>query len=138
MRKTYTLVERNEAIAKMLGWKQYHLDLDGATYWVDLNGEPFAMPFFNCDWNKLMSVVEHIKYKYHWKVTSHQFIDDELTAENDNVNVYTGEYWCMIHNSTEFASRIPLIDVCGKPTELLAVFTACSDFALLEDKLKIC
>lgn len=134
----YTIEQRNEAIAKMIGWIKREKGDPYAGYWFDeKNDKLYSFPFFNCNWNELMLAVEYIKYKYHWQIVSHQFIDDELTAQNDHVNVYTGEYWCMIHNEHQFASDKPLIDVCGCSSELQAVFMACSDFALLEDQMKI-
>jgi hypothetical protein len=55
-----TTTEKNELIAKFLGYTQPHPGFYNSTYWFKEGKEPLVLLSFDRDWNWLMQVVKKI------------------------------------------------------------------------------
>ena len=97
------LTEKNEAIAKMIGYVSPGLN-------------------FNSDANLLMDAISFIQKK-NYNIIFAPFIDDEIGE-------LSGEYWCQIlsNNSVNISTNC-IIDITGQPSNQAAIFEALYQFS---------
>ena len=108
-----TTTEKNELIAKFLGYSQPHPDYPHTTYWYKKDEAPLTMLSFDTDWNWLMEVVEKIE----------SIVWEETNDTSFNVTIGATSY-CVIQDNNG-----GMIEIIGEgKSKLESVYNACVEF----------